>query len=64
METLKHRGTGVASIAAAEVGNRLLHEGTPLRNRGLTLDLRRLSDNVLDASELKILRKERGTRGA
>jgi hypothetical protein len=65
METLQHSSTVVASIAAVEVCKLLLHEGKPLRNRVLTLDLLRLTfDNVLDASTLKMLRKERGKRGA
>ena len=65
METLQHSPTVVASIAVAEVCKLLLHEGKPLRNRVLIVDLLHLTfDNVLDASESKTLRKERGKRGA
>ncbi len=65
METLQHSPTVEVSIAAAEVCKLLLHEGKPLRNRVLTVDLLHLTfDNVLDASVLKTLRKERGRRGA
>jgi len=65
METLQHSATVVASIAAAEVCKLPLHEGKPLRNRVLTVAMLRLTfDNVLDASELKMLRIERGKRGA
>ena len=64
MKTLQHSPTVVASIAAAEVCKLLLHEQKPT-NRVLTVDLLHLTfDNVLDASELKTLRKERGKRGA
>lgn len=58
MEALQHRPTVIASSAAAEVGKILLHKGKPRRNRVLTVDLLHSpADNVLDASELKTLRK-------
>ena len=64
MKTLQHSPTVVASIAAAEVCELPRQEGKPT-NRVLTVDLLSLTfDNVLDASELKTLRKERGKRGA
>jgi len=65
MKTLQHSPTVIASIAAAEVGKLPLHEGKPLRSRVLAVDLLHMTfDNVLDASEWKTLRKERGKRGA
>jgi hypothetical protein len=65
METLQHSPTVVASMRQRSFATILPHAAKPPRNRVLTVDLVRLtSDNVLDASELKTLRKERGKRGA